>query len=148
VGVRAAGKTVLDDLDVSGTLLTGVALSGGATVISSSVLHDNAGVALEVRGGEARVAHNVFNRNTTQTPGANAPPPPAGTTPPPVGTDIMLFDSPRVTFVGNVISGDQAQRVRGLGAEQAARFRETNIAVPSPPAPRSSRAATRRLGTR
>ncbi len=65
VGVRAAGKTVLDDLDVSGTLLAGVAISGGAPVMSSSVLHDNAGIALEVRGGEPRLAHNVFSRNAT-----------------------------------------------------------------------------------
>ena len=151
MGVRAAGKTVLDDLDVSGTLLAGVALSGGATMMSSSVLHDNAGVALEVRGGEARVAHNVFARNATCPPapsGASALtggiPAPAGMTPPPAGADIMLLDAPRVTFVGNVITGDPAQRVRGLGADQAARFRESNIVLPPPPAARPRAGTTTR----
>jgi hypothetical protein len=137
VGVRAAGKTVLDDLDVSGTLLAGVAISSGATVISSSVLHDNVGVALEVRGGEARVAHNVFARNASLIPTGNAPPAPAGMTPPPTGTDVMLLDAPRVTFLGNVINGEPAQRVRGLGVDQAARFRESNIVLPPAARPRA-----------
>jgi hypothetical protein len=139
VGVRAAGKTILDDLDVSGALLTGVAISGGAPVLSSSVLHDNVGIALEVRGGEPRLAHNVFTRNATAAPGPNAPPPPPGSTPPPAGTDVMVFDAPRATFVGNVVSGDAAQRVRGLGADQATRFRESNIVLPPPPATPTAR---------
>jgi hypothetical protein len=63
--------------------------------------------------------------------------------PPPAGTDVMLFDAPRATFVGNVIGGDPAQRVRGLGAEQATRFRESNIVLP-PPAVARPRAATPR----
>jgi hypothetical protein len=144
VGVRAAGKTVLDDLDVSGTLLFGVAISGGAPVVSSSVLHDNVGVALEVRGGTPRLAHNVFARNATTAADANAPPPPIGMTPPPPGTDIMLLDSPRATFVGNVITGEPAQRVRGLGADQIVRFRESNIVLPAPAAPRPRAATPRR----
>jgi hypothetical protein len=145
VGVRAAGKTVLDDLDVSGTLLAGVAISGGVPVMSSSVLHDNVGIALEVRGGAPRLAHNVFSRNATLAPGAsaNAPPAAPGMTPPPPGTDIILLDAPRATFVGNVITGEPAQRVRGLGAEQAARFRESNNVLP-PPAAARPRATTPR----
>ena len=56
----------------------------------------------------------------------------------------MLFDAPRATFVGNVITGDPAQRVRGLGADQAVRFRESNILLPSPAAPRTRAGTTRR----
>lgn len=144
VGVRAAGKTVLDDLDVSNTIAAAVRLSGGATMMSSSVLHDNVGVALEVQGGEARVAHNVFTRNASLAPNGSAPPAPPGSTPPPAGTDITLSDAPRVTFLGNVITGELAQRVRGLGAEQAARFRESNIVLPTPPAARPRTSTPRR----
>ena len=53
----------------------------------------------------------------------------------------MLLDAPRATFVGNVITGEPAQRVRGLGADQVARFRESNIVLP-PPAAARPRAAT------
>jgi hypothetical protein len=146
VGVRAGAKTALDDLDISGTLIAAVALAGGATSLSSSVLHDNAGVALEVRGGDARVAHNVFARNASAREGApsgSVPAPPGRPVAAPSGgAEIVLLETPRVAFVGNVITGDPAQRVRGLGVEQVARFREFNIV--QPPAARPRAGTTRR----
>ena len=107
--------------------------------MSSSVLHDNAGVALEVRGGDAapRAQRVRAERHTGAEPETLRRRRP-DMTPPPAGTDIMLLDAPRVTFVGNVISGEPAQRVRGLGADQAARFRESNIVL------RAGRTSSRR----
>ena len=130
VGVRAAGKTVLDDLDVSGTLLFGVAISGGAPVMSSSVLHDNAGIALEVRGGEPRLAHNVFARNATLAPAPRSAAQP-GITPPPPGTtsccSTRRADVRRQRDHGRAGAAHTRPRRR-----TGVRFRESNIVLPLP----------------
>ena len=147
VGVRAAGKTVLDDLDVSGTLLAGVALSGGAhDHVLQRAARQRRRRARSARRRGARRAQRVRAERLAGAERDGAPPAPPECTPPPAGTDIMLLDAPRVTFVGNVISGEPAQRVRGLGADQAARFRESNIVLPPPPRPHVL--APRRPGAR
>lgn len=134
IGVHVLGRAALDDLDVSGTTLAGIELAGGTMSVTSSALHDNAGTGVALKGGDARLAHNVLMRN-------------GGSMTPQPGADIVASASPQVTFLGNVFGADPAQRVRGLGADQIARVKETNIVLPPPasaPAARPRAGGSRR----
>jgi PPM family protein phosphatase len=136
IGVHVFGRAALDDLEVSGTTLAGVAVAGGAVGVMGAFLHDNAGPAFALRGGEARLAHNLLVRNGTATPS---------------GVAIVLEGTPQVTFVGNVVDGDPMHRVRGLAPDQLSRFSETNVVLhpPAPPNPaRLPRASTSRTPPR
>jgi serine/threonine protein phosphatase PrpC len=66
VGVRVAGTGVsLVDVEVSGAADAAIAFEGesGATMVGSDI-HDNPGVALQIRAGAApRITHSVFSRN-------------------------------------------------------------------------------------
>jgi serine/threonine protein phosphatase PrpC len=132
IGIHVLGRATIDDVEVSGTTIAGIALADGSMSVTGASVHDNAGPGFTLNGGEARLAHTVLARN-----GAAVPP----------GVDIVLSGTPRVTFTGNVLTGDPAQRVRGLAADQVARFREANIVLPPPAAvstPRPRAATPRR----
>jgi hypothetical protein len=118
IGIHVLGRAAIDDVDIAGTTIAGVSL-GGSMRLTGASLHDNAGPGLALNGsGEARIAHNLFARNSV---------------------DIVLNGTPRATFTGNVLSGDPQQRVRGLSADQLPAFREGNILLP--PAASSSSTA-------
>jgi PPM family protein phosphatase len=130
IGVHVLGRTVLDDVEVSGTTIAGIELAGGVMTVTGASVHDNAGPGFVLKGGEARVAHNLLVRNGTAMP---------------PGVDVVLSEAPRATFTGNVFGGDPAQRVRGLATDQIARFKDANIVLPPPPP--SAPAARPRTGT-
>lgn len=131
IGIHVLGRAAIDDVDVSGTTIAGIALADGTLGVTGASVHDNAGPGFTLNGGEARLAHTVLARN-----GSAMPP----------GVDIVLSGAPRATFTGNVLSGDPLQRVRGLAADRVAAFRDANILLPVRPpaaAPRPRAAAPR-----
>ena len=139
VGVRASGNAALDDLDVSGTLTAGVSLAGGAS-ITSSVLHDNAGIALEVRGGDARVAHNVFTRNAAAVRDGG-PPPPAGS------AAAASPGGPEIVLAGRAARDVRGQRDwRRSGAARARPWRRAGRALPGKQYRAAARGTTSRRG--
>lgn len=131
IGIHVLGRAAIDDVEVSGTTIAGIALADGTLGVTGASVHDNAGPGFTLNGGEARLAHTVLARN-----GSAMPP----------GVDIVLSGAPRATFTGNVLSGDPLQRVRGLAADRVAAFRDANILLPIRPpaaAPRPRAAAPR-----
>jgi hypothetical protein len=116
VGIRLSGaEVVIEDVAVSGARLAGIVIEpGGAPAVIASRIHDNSGAGVLVRSGaSARIAHDLIENNG-QKPGALAP-------------GIELERGARADIESNVIVGNGAAGVRGVGGAQRKAVLERNV---------------------
>jgi serine/threonine protein phosphatase PrpC len=110
----------LTDLEISGARTAAVVFGAGASgALLASDLHDNPGIAVDVRtGAEPRISHNTFSRNATSE---RSP-----------ATVLIEMDG-RPEIRSNVFSGVTREAIVGLRGPEAAIVAAANWFVPVPP---------------
>jgi serine/threonine protein phosphatase PrpC len=116
IGLHVANAAiVVEDLEIAGTLAAAIEIRGPAPVtLRANHLHDNAGTGVLVRAdAHVWLAHNLIVRNGR---------PPADPRP---GVDIE--PGAMLTFVGNVITGNGAEGIRGAPEPERERIDAANV---------------------